>query len=139
MQQHCNASTALSLKATFQSILFESPCSRKFVWVFCYFWHDITPCCENLVLSVFYIIIPNKQLLVDFVVVFSFYRFVLEPELKFTEYGLQIKGPQAKFDQLPLKPLLTLGMDPPESWLVESVESVYDLDNICMDEVMQYY
>jgi UDP-glucose:glycoprotein glucosyltransferase len=47
-----------------------------------------------------------------------------------------VKGPLARFDQLPAKPILTLGMDPPESWLVESVYAVYDLDNICMDEVI---
>jgi len=46
-----------------------------------------------------------------------------------------VSGPFAQFDGLPLKPLLTLGMDPPESWLVESVYAVFDLDNICMDEV----
>jgi len=65
----------------------------------------------------------------------SYYRFVLEPELEFTEDTGAVSGPFAQFDGLPLKPLLTVGMDPPESWLVESVEAVYDLDNICMDEV----
>ena len=64
----------------------------------------------------------------------SFYRFVLEPEMRFADNS--VKGPVAKFDQLPAKPILTLGMDPPESWLVESVYAVYDLDNICMDEVI---
>lgn len=65
----------------------------------------------------------------------SYYRFVLEPELEFTEDTGTVSGPFAQFDGLPLKPLLTVGMDPPESWLVESVHAVYDLDNICMDEV----
>jgi len=60
---------------------------------------------------------------------------VLEPELEFTEDSGAVSGPFAQFDGLPLKPLLTLGMDPPESWLVESVYAVYDLDNICMNEV----
>jgi len=68
--------------------------------------------------------------------VYSYYRFVLEPELEFTEDTGAVSGPFAQFDGLPLKPLLTLGMDPPESWLVESVDAIYDLDNICMDEVM---
>jgi len=67
--------------------------------------------------------------------VYSYYRFVLEPELEFTEDTGAVSGPFAQFDGLPLKPLLTLGMDPPESWLVESVHAVYDLDNICMNEV----
>jgi UDP-glucose:glycoprotein glucosyltransferase len=65
---------------------------------------------------------------------YSFYRFVLEPEMNFADNS--VKGPVARFDQLPVKPILTLGMDPPESWLVESVYAVYDLDNICMDEVI---
>jgi len=68
--------------------------------------------------------------------VYSYYRFVLEPELEFTEDSGAVSGPFAQFDGLPLKPLLTLGMDPPESWLVESVHAVYDLDNICMNEVI---
>ena len=65
----------------------------------------------------------------------SYYRFVLESELQFTEFGMEVQGPRAVFDHLPPKPILTLGMDPPESWLVESVFAIYDLDNICMDEV----
>ena len=65
----------------------------------------------------------------------SYYRFVLEPEPEFTEETGAVSGPFAQFDGLPLKPLLTVGMDPPESWLVESVDAIYDLDNICMDEV----
>ena len=44
-------------------------------------------------------------------------------------------GPGARFHGMPQKPLLTLGMDPPESWLVEAVNSPYDLDNIYLEEV----
>lgn len=44
-------------------------------------------------------------------------------------------GPHALFYDMPQKPLLTLGMDPPESWLVESVKTQYDLDNIFLEEV----
>ena len=36
---------------------------------------------------------------------------------------------------MPIKPLLTLGMDPPDSWLVEAVKSAHDLDNIYLEEV----
>jgi len=36
---------------------------------------------------------------------------------------------------MPETPLLTLGMDPPESWLVEAVKTPYDLDNIYLEEV----
>jgi len=70
------------------------------------------------------------------VCLYSYYRYVLEPELEFTDDAGLVSGPFAQFDGLPLKPLLTVGMDPPESWLVESVHAVYDLDNICMDEVI---
>lgn len=41
----------------------------------------------------------------------------------------------AKFIDLPQKALLTLGVDAPESWMVESVRSPYDLDNLILDEV----
>ncbi|KAK7477135.1 hypothetical protein BaRGS_00031621 [Batillaria attramentaria] len=64
-----------------------------------------------------------------------FYRYVLEPELTFRGNGMLSDGPVARFLDLPHKSLLTLGMEPPESWLVESVASVYDLDNILLEEV----
>jgi len=41
----------------------------------------------------------------------------------------------AQFSDMPEKPLLTLGMDPPESWLVQAVHTPYDLDNIFLEEV----
>ena len=44
-------------------------------------------------------------------------------------------GPRAHFQEMPSKPVLTLGMDPPESWLVESVRTQYDLDNIHLEEI----
>jgi UDP-glucose:glycoprotein glucosyltransferase len=44
-------------------------------------------------------------------------------------------GPGAFFKDMPSKPVLTVGMDPPESWLVESVRTQYDLDNIHLEEV----
>jgi len=36
---------------------------------------------------------------------------------------------------MPSKSLLTLTMHPPESWLVEPVRALYDLDNIKLDKV----
>ena len=36
---------------------------------------------------------------------------------------------------MPQKPLLTLGLDPPESWIVSAVKTTYDLDNIYLEEV----
>ena len=46
-----------------------------------------------------------------------------------------VTGPVGRFTNLPQKPLLTLAMDLPESWLVEVVRSPYDLDNIYLEEV----
>ncbi|KAK6167193.1 hypothetical protein SNE40_021285 [Patella caerulea] len=65
----------------------------------------------------------------------SFYRYVLEPDVQFLVNGSFAEGPLAKFSDLPQKSLLTLNMKPPESWLVESVRSPYDLDNILLEEV----
>lgn len=65
----------------------------------------------------------------------SFYRFVLEPEIQFSEDGKQLAGPVAKFTNMPTSPLLTQNMHVPENWLVEVVRSVYDLDNIRLENV----
>ncbi|ESP03274.1 hypothetical protein LOTGIDRAFT_137613 [Lottia gigantea] len=65
----------------------------------------------------------------------SFYRYVLEPDVQFLSNGSLASGPEARFTSLPQKSLLTLNMNPPESWLVEAVRSVYDLDNILLEEV----
>lgn len=59
---------------------------------------------------------------------------MLEPEIDFSTED-STPGPYAAFYDMPQMPLLTLGMDPPESWLVESVRSPYDLDNIFLEEV----
>ncbi|XP_078402036.1 UDP-glucose:glycoprotein glucosyltransferase 2 isoform X2 [Cetorhinus maximus] len=65
----------------------------------------------------------------------SFYRFVLEPELVFTADNNLSAGPMAKFLEMPEVPLFTLNMITPESWLVESLRSPIDLDNIHLEEV----
>ncbi|XP_017781204.1 PREDICTED: UDP-glucose:glycoprotein glucosyltransferase [Nicrophorus vespilloides] len=65
----------------------------------------------------------------------SFYRFVLESEVQFGEDGKQIAGPIAKFNNMPQSPLLTQNIHVPENWLVEVVRSVYDLDNIRLENV----
>lgn len=41
----------------------------------------------------------------------------------------------ALFAEVPESPLLTLNMITPESWMVEAVQSSYDLDNIHLQEV----
>ncbi|XP_028293284.1 UDP-glucose:glycoprotein glucosyltransferase 1 isoform X2 [Gouania willdenowi] len=65
----------------------------------------------------------------------SFYRYVLEPEVKFQSDGSFSPGPMAKFMDMPQTPLFTLNLNTPESWMVESVNTRYDLDNIYLEEV----
>ncbi|XP_071084353.1 UDP-glucose:glycoprotein glucosyltransferase 1-like isoform X2 [Haliotis cracherodii] len=65
----------------------------------------------------------------------NYYRYVLDPELTFKVDGSYSRGPVGRFTDMPEKSLLTLNMDPPESWLVEAVRSPYDLDNILLEEV----
>ncbi|KAL4220092.1 UDP-glucose:glycoprotein glucosyltransferase 1 [Mactra antiquata] len=64
-----------------------------------------------------------------------YYRYVLNAEPLFKADGSATSGPSAKFTSLPNKSLLTLGMNPPESWVVEAVKAQYDLDNILLEEV----
>ena len=68
-------------------------------------------------------------------VYFSFYRFVLDPEIEFTEDCKQTEVPIARFSNMPTSPLLTQNYHVPENWLVEVVRSVYDLDNIRLEDV----
>ena len=65
----------------------------------------------------------------------SFYRLVLEPDLMFGADERMLAGPLAKFGVLPLGALLTQNLQVPDNWLVESVWSPYDLDNIRLDSV----
>uniref|UniRef100_A0A8C5VAZ0 UDP-glucose glycoprotein glucosyltransferase 1 n=1 Tax=Microcebus murinus TaxID=30608 RepID=A0A8C5VAZ0_MICMU len=65
----------------------------------------------------------------------SFYRYVLEPEISFTSDSSFAKGPIAKFLDMPQSPLFTLNLNTPESWMVESVRTPYDLDNVYLEEV----
>uniref|UniRef100_A0A8C6XCR7 UDP-glucose ceramide glucosyltransferase-like 1 n=1 Tax=Naja naja TaxID=35670 RepID=A0A8C6XCR7_NAJNA len=65
----------------------------------------------------------------------SFYRYVLEPEITFTAEKHLVPGPVAKFLDMPQSPLFTLNLNTPESWMVESVRTSYDLDNIYLEEV----
>lgn len=65
----------------------------------------------------------------------NFYRYVIEPELKFNADGRVSDGPIAKFVGLPSNSLLTQNLNVPENWLVEIVRSVYDLDNIKLGDI----
>ncbi|XP_063978446.1 UDP-glucose:glycoprotein glucosyltransferase isoform X2 [Diachasmimorpha longicaudata] len=64
----------------------------------------------------------------------NFYRFVFEPELQFNSDG-QLVGASAKFTKLPTSSLLTQNIHAPDNWMVQVVKSVYDLDNIKLDNV----
>ncbi|ESN93236.1 hypothetical protein HELRODRAFT_115758 [Helobdella robusta] len=66
----------------------------------------------------------------------SYYKFVLDRELYFDDDG-ELLSNSAIFTNLPEKSLLTLNMDTPESWFVESIYSPHDLDNIFMHEVVE--
>lgn len=63
---------------------------------------------------------------------------MLEPEVGFQADGSFSPGPMAKFLDMPQSPLFTLNLNTPESWMVESVHTRYDLDNIYLQEVQQY-
>ncbi|XP_067851613.1 UDP-glucose:glycoprotein glucosyltransferase 1 isoform X2 [Heptranchias perlo] len=65
----------------------------------------------------------------------SIYRYVLEPEVTFTADNSFAPGPVAKFLDMPQSPLFTLIVNTPESWMVESVHTSYDLDNIYLEEI----
>ncbi|KAF5304487.1 hypothetical protein FQA39_LY09683 [Lamprigera yunnana] len=65
----------------------------------------------------------------------SFYRYVLEPEIQFSQDGKQLQGPIAKFSNMPHSVLFTQNVHVPENWLIEVVRSVYDLDNIRLENV----
>ncbi len=64
-----------------------------------------------------------------------FYRYVLSPELLFDEKGRLLNTASAVFHNMPQTAILTVNMDTPPSWMVEAVNSPYDLDNIHLAEV----
>lgn len=59
----------------------------------------------------------------------------MEPEVLFGPDGRQTLGPLARFSNMPSAPLLTQNMQVPDNWIVESIASPYDLDNIRLEEV----
>ncbi|KAG8137606.1 hypothetical protein E2320_004831 [Naja naja] len=64
-----------------------------------------------------------------------FYRLVMEPELSVGSNNFFPLPSGATFLEIPESLLLTLNMATPESWLVEAVNSSYDLDNIHLKDV----
>lgn len=65
----------------------------------------------------------------------SFYRFVIESEPTFRNGPEKPPVMRTVFRNLPSSSLLTLNMATPENWLVESVRTPYDLDNIHLAEI----
>lgn len=65
----------------------------------------------------------------------SFFRFVTEIEPTFKNGPENPPIMKATFRNLPISSLLTLNMATPENWLVESVRTPYDLDNIHLAEL----
>lgn len=63
-----------------------------------------------------------------------FYRYVGASEVSFSPSGA-LSAPRALFSGLPSKQLLTLSLQPPDSWMIEPVTALYDLDNIKMEQV----
>ncbi|ETE70311.1 UDP-glucose:glycoprotein glucosyltransferase 1, partial [Ophiophagus hannah] len=78
-------------------------------------------------------VISNGRLY--FCLAYSFYRLVMEPELSVGPNNFFPLSSGATFLEIPESLLLTLNMATPESWLVEAVNSSYDLDNIHLKDV----
>ena len=65
----------------------------------------------------------------------SYFRMVMDPELRFDGDGKLSSGPIARFSNLPAEVILTMHHHIPDNWLIEPVESIYDLDNIKLSSV----
>lgn len=65
----------------------------------------------------------------------NFFRFVIEHEPTFKNGPNHPPILKTTFHNLPSSSLLTLNMATPENWLVESVRTPYDLDNIHLAEL----
>lgn len=65
----------------------------------------------------------------------NFYRFVIESEPTFKNGPNHPPVLRTTFRNLPSSSLLTMNMATPENWLVESVKTPYDLDNIHLAEL----
>eukprot|EP01101_Sappina_pedata_P013594 TRINITY_DN9864_c0_g1_i1.p1 TRINITY_DN9864_c0_g1~~TRINITY_DN9864_c0_g1_i1.p1 ORF type:complete len:1336 (-),score=421.23 TRINITY_DN9864_c0_g1_i1:62-3634(-) len=64
----------------------------------------------------------------------SFYNYVFGP-IQFDANGREVKR-KSVFENLPLRTMMTMGVDVRTEWLVEPVESIYDLDNIRLEDVV---
>eukprot|EP00899_Mesostigma_viride_P007641 jgi/Mesvir1/16879/Mv15763-RA.1 len=65
----------------------------------------------------------------------SYYRYALSPQLEFSDEFELLPGPRATFHNLITRNVLTVNVDEPESWLVESKVAQHDLDNMRLTEM----
>jgi len=66
----------------------------------------------------------------------NFYRYIINEEPNFVDDENKTWPVNTGlFESIPTTPLFTLAMSVPENWLVESVSTPYDLDNIHLDQV----
>lgn len=63
-----------------------------------------------------------------------FYRYVMQTNLHFDSNGLLQKS-GVTFRGIPEDPLLTLGVDVPQAWVVMPIESIHDLDNLRLKDL----
>ncbi|KAL2613121.1 hypothetical protein R1flu_024813 [Riccia fluitans] len=65
----------------------------------------------------------------------NFYRYVVPSKSGTLSDGALSPGPVGLFSNMPPSRTLTMNLDVPESWLVEPVVAVYDLDNIVLEKL----
>lgn len=65
----------------------------------------------------------------------NYYRYVVPSMDDFSSSDYAVNGPKAFFANMPLSKTLTMNLDVPETWLVEPVVAVHDLDNILLENL----
>ncbi|XP_051146784.1 UDP-glucose:glycoprotein glucosyltransferase [Andrographis paniculata] len=65
----------------------------------------------------------------------NYYRFVVPSLDDFSCTDNTVHGPKAFFANMPLSKTLTMNLDVPEPWLVQSVYAIHDLDNILLENL----
>lgn len=65
----------------------------------------------------------------------NYYRYVVPTMDDFSSSDYAVNGPKAFFANMPPSKTLTMNLDVPETWLVEPVIAVHDLDNILLENL----
>ncbi|XP_057538898.1 UDP-glucose:glycoprotein glucosyltransferase [Amaranthus tricolor] len=65
----------------------------------------------------------------------NYYRYVVPSLDDFSSSDYAVNGPKAFFANMPLSKTLTMNLDVPETWLVEPVIAIHDLDNILLENL----